>query len=171
MPKAVITAGRLPKMAAHVVLVQNQPERAAAMRGKALIFSALLLALDISATSAQSLLDEKIKCQKLGQIIFDEQIQLESEYVTFRTNFDRKNQNCYVLIDKTPSNMSQKKLWRTSDLYDGATKEIIAFTFYGRDENWIERMTSWYVDGKNSISQNGLDAAEKYIADKMKTER
>ena len=32
--KAVTTVGRLPKMAAHVVLVQNQPERAAAMRGK-----------------------------------------------------------------------------------------------------------------------------------------
>ena len=67
--------------------------------------------------------------------------------------------------------MSQKKLWRISDLYDGATKEILAMTFYERDENWIERMTSWYVDGKNSISQNGLDAAEKYILDKMKTER
>jgi hypothetical protein len=40
--KAVTTVGRLPKMAAHVVLVQNQRERAAAMQNKLQLFLILL---------------------------------------------------------------------------------------------------------------------------------
>ena len=56
MQKAVITAGRLQKMAVAVVLVQNQPERAAAMLDKAQAIRAVALSFLISISFANNTL-------------------------------------------------------------------------------------------------------------------
>ena len=170
--RAVTTVGRLPKMAAHVVLVQNQPERAAAMHGKTIFSFAFLISVSISqAANSQNLFDEKVKCQKLGENILDDEIQLKGLSLNLRTNFDRKNQNCYVLIEKLPSDLTQIKKWQFNFLYDGVTKETIAISSYERDENFIEKRNGWYIDDELNIKKNGFDAAQKYIDYKMKVQR
>ena len=90
----MITAGRLPKTAAHVVLVQNQSERAAAMRGKIkiyifkfifLIFSYVLFGqtsyLYAATIIVDGMTDDFVFVMVLGELnygddkIFDEKIQ------------------------------------------------------------------------------------------------
>ena len=159
-------------MAALVVLVKNQRERAAAMRGYAICSIAFLISVSISqATNSQNIFDEKIKCQKLGELILDDEIQLKGLSLNLRTNFDKKNQNCYVLIEKFPSDLTQNKKWQFNFLYDGVTKETIAISSYERDESFIEKRNGWYIDDELNIKKNGFDAAQKYIDDKMKVQR
>lgn len=169
--KAVTTVGRLPKMAAHVVLVQNQRERAAAMRGKALVFSALLLALDICATNAQSLFEDKIKCQRLAKenIGIDSYNIVQNRTTKITSNYDAKNANCYALqisevIHSNPYQLSIQKI-----LYDVITKRQIAVTQILEYENKsynYEYGTVYDTNMKFSYAD-----VENYISDKMKTER
>ena len=167
--KAVTTVGRLPKMAAHVVLVQNQRERAAAMRGKALVFSALLLATDICATSAQSLFEQRAKCQRYADDFIKKNSGGTNEYwmETYKSNYDTKLGNCYLLIKWISLSKSQNNYIQNM-LFDAVTQEGLATIWESTTTNTKtgEINDPYFLGVKNTF-----EAAEKYILDKMKTER
>ena len=171
--RAVTTVGRLPKMAAHVVLVQNQPERAAAMRGKALIFSALLLALDISATSAQSLFEQRAKCQRYADDFVLNYFE-KHKIIRYKSNYHAKLGNCYVLAEFDKSFKNEYFSELHEQLFDAITKEELAFTFDGKRQDGSHKKFGLIFDKFSKEYNNKMydyDTAEKYIADKMKTER
>lgn len=162
--KVVTTVGRLPKMAAHVVLAPNQPERAAAMHGKALVLSALLLATDICSTSAQSLFDQRVKCQQIAM----RWPTLNSLRITenLSSNLDSKLGHCYVLNETISSDGV------LFTLYDGITRERLAFTAEGtKKDGSINKFGQIYDKNYNGSYKLSFEYTEKYIADKMNTER
>ena len=154
MQKAVTTVGRLPKTAAHVVLVQNQRERAAAMHGKALVFSALVLALGISTASAQSLFEQRERCQKYARDLY----LMYSNQTQYTANLDIKLGHCYVLIYSSSSKF----------LYDAITKEDLAYI--SLDEKLNPKVCSVKSDDHLFVFKK-CDIVEKFISDKMKSER
>ena len=141
------------------------------MRGKALIFSALVLALDISATSAQSLFEQRAKCQKYADSFMQNQIVGTYWYQTYKSNFHPKLGNCYILVEANTADTNQPEYKADVYLYDAVTKEHLAFTKYVKKQNGSELKGGMIFD-KYYIGENyNYDAAEKYISDKMKTER
>ena len=169
--KAVTTVGRLPKMAAHVVLVQNQRERAAAMRGKALVFSALLLATDICATSAQSLFEQKVMCKKYADdfmIIIKQDSLYPNSTQTLSYNYHSKYSNCYVLSHR----ISKKEFSEihNKNLYDALTGDLIATTNIEIKQNTAISKIAKMYESQKEISVL-YDYVENYITDRMKTER
>jgi len=173
--RAVTTVGRLPKTAAHVVLVQNQLERAAAMHGKALVFSAFVLALGISATSAQSLFEQRAKCQKYADDFIKKNgiSNRSDEYgeykITSKSNYDIKLENCYLLITKIYTQKKFKDIFSditSNHLYDAITQELLAYTFEDKAKQVGEIRDTYFIGLKDNYQNT-----KKYIADKMKTER
>lgn len=140
--KAVSIVGRLPKTAAHVVLAPSQLERAAAMRGKALALSALLLALDISVTIAQSQFQHEIyKCFIYGEEYRKKLNLLPNRYVKFdyKIHFNTIDENCYFLV----SYFSSDDTSVTSYFYDVIKDKILAESHS-------------FINGYGSIVKNGF---------------
>lgn len=155
-----------------MVLVQNQRERAAAMRGKALVFSALLLALDNSTTSAQSLFEQRAKCQKYADEFASNHFE-KHKINRYKSNYHAKLGNCYILMEVNTSNKNEFFSELHQQLFDAITKEQLAFTFFGKMHDGTHKKHGVIYD-KNSKDYNKMydyDTAESYISDKMKTER
>jgi len=170
--RAVTTVGRQPKMVVHVVLAPSQLERAAAMRGKALVLCALLFATDICATSAQSLFEQRAKCQKYADEFASNHFE-KHKINRYKSNYHAKLANCYILMEVNTSNKNEYFSELNEQLFDAITKEQLAFTFYGKMHDGTHKKHGLIFD-KNSKDYNKMydyDTAEKYIADKMNTER
>jgi len=158
-------------MAVVVVLAPSQQERAAAMRGKALVLCAILLSFDICATSAQSLFEQKAKCQKFADDFMQSQNVGIYWYQTYKSNLHPKLGNCYILVEASTADTNQPEYKSDVYLYDAVIKEHLAFTKYIKRQNGSEIKSGMIYDSYYTGDNFSYDAAEKYIADKMKTER
>ena len=134
------------------------------MHGKALVLSALLLALDISSTSAQSLFEQRIKCQKIAEHFpTSKSPNIREKYTS---NFDAKNGHCYVLYQMSFTTTL------SYTLYDGITSEMLASSqIITKNDGTIHKIGQIHDKSHTTSYTLSFENTEKYIADKMKTER
>jgi hypothetical protein len=104
----------------------------------------------------------RAECEKLGEKILHEDFHGPALTISQISSYNPKTNRCHVTLTTQHSDLSQSGLFLHVTLYDGQTKEILAF--YKIDNNG-EKSGLGFKNG-----EVGFDASKDYIDGMMKDE-
>lgn len=126
-------------------------------------------ALPYRQASASEVFNLRTKCAELGDKMVQEDFHGPALSISGETHYDEKTNRCYVELDANSVDQNVKDFHNS--LFDGQTKELLAFTGMSHGVMSGQVLASWNSESPDERKLSLNEQAIDYIREKMDDDR